>query len=313
MLPTHGSVTSVFLLANALRYGALPDLKTWVRTAAANSAFLAVAINHEPTARFLLREGLVTSGGDISPTTRLRCLSTRADRQTLTAIAALLLEVAPPPWLSFAVIDRQVRYEIIPSNDLEGLRWLGLDLERLLLDAAPPKSPRDNLLGLGVGRAAELVILAALTNGGESAVHVSEISDRFGYDIESADESGVRRWEVKGCTAVTAGNFHLSRNEYEKCRVFESEWTIVQVQFASAALIADFVVSDHIANVRELTSAQVTSLIPLDTDHFHWESSARVDPPPQAWARSTVKVPANLRLPSMHALGLEALDLHLAR
>jgi hypothetical protein len=310
MLPTHGSVTSIFLLANAIRFGSQPDVATWIRVAGAKSAFLAAAIDHEPVARFLIREGLVLSSDGIGPSARLNFVSARADRRTLTAIAALLLDVAPPPWLPIAVSDRRVHFEVIPSADMEALAWLGSDLERLLLDAAPPQSAPESVLALGIGRAAELVVLAALADDGASPIHVAGISDRFGYDIESADENGIRRWEVKGCTPATAATFHLSRNEFEKCRAFALEWTVVQVEFTGAALTAASVVSDHVSRVRELTSAGVVSLVPRDTDGFRWETSALVSPPPHAWVRSTVKIPADLRLPSIHALGLEALERH---
>ncbi|MEV1129298.1 DUF3883 domain-containing protein [Agromyces sp. NPDC049794] len=303
-------MTSVFLLANAVRYGRQPDVATWVGAARAKSAFLAAALDHEPTARFLIREGLVSSAAGIDPRTRLKAVSARADRQTLLAIAALLLEVDPPPWLPIAVVDRQVHYEVIPSADMEALEWLRPDLEQLLLNAAPPKAPHTDTLALGIGRAAELAVFAALTGGDGSAIHVSAISDRFGYDVESAHGTGVRRWEVKGCTEVTASAFHLSRNEFEKCRAFASEWTLVQVEFAGAALVAEYVTADHISSIRELPSAEVVSLVPPDTDHFQWEKSALVSPSPRAWVPSSIRIPASLRLPSIYTLGLEALELY---
>lgn len=310
MLPTHGCVTSVFLLANAVRHSSQPDVTTWVRAAGARSAFLAAALDHEPTARYLIREGLVSSAMGIDSSRRLRAVSARADRRTLIAIAALLLEVDPPTWLPIAVVNGQVRYEVIPSADLESLEWLIPDLEQLLVNAAPPQSRDENTLALGIGRAAELAILAALTADNRPAIHMSAISNRFGYDIESTDHTGVRRWEVKGCTERTASGFHLSRNEYEKCCVFGSEWTVIQVEFAGAALVADVITAEHISSVRELPSAAVVNLVPPDTDEFQWEKGALITPPPRTWAPSSVKIPAGLRLPSLDMLGLEALQLH---
>jgi len=310
MLPTHGAVTSVFLLANAVRYGGQPDVVSWVRAAQEKSAFLAAAIDHEPIARFLISQGLVSSHQGIAPGTRLKAVSTRADRHTLVAIAALLLEVAPPPWLPIAIVDRHIRYELIPSDDLDAMAWLAADLEGLLLDAVPPTPPDDDILALGIGRAAELAVLAALTADGGSAVQVSSISNRFGYDIESFHDTRIRRWEVKGCTPATVGSFHLSRNEFEKSRVFGPDWTLVQVQFTGAALTADPITAEHISSARELSSAALLGFAPPDTAHFRWESSARVTPAPNAWIASDLVVPTLLRLPGIYELGLEARELH---
>jgi hypothetical protein len=282
---------------------------TWVRAARARSAYLAAAIDHEPAARFLIREGLVSSAAGIGPRARLKAVSDRADRPTLLAIAALLLEVDPPPWLPIAVIDRQLHWEVIPAADMEGMAWLQPELEQLLLSAAPRTSLDNDPLALGIGRAAELVVFGALTHSGGSAIHVSGISDRFGYDIESTQGTGVRRWEVKGCTERTASAFHLSRNEFEKCRAFGPEWTVVQVEFAGAALVAEHVTAAHISKVRELPAIEVVGLVPPDSNHFVWETSAVVTPPPQAWAPSTLQVPASLRLPSLVRLGIEAQQL----
>lgn len=307
MLPTHGTVTSVFHLANAIRYGSQPDLVSWVRAAGSRSAFLAGAIDHAPAARFLLREGLASSTDVIHPSARLRAVAERADRKTLMSIAALLLELDPPVWLPLAVINGQVRYEVIPSVDIDSLGWLQPELEQLLVNAAP--SEAHSTLALGIGRAAELVVLEALTRVCDSAIHVSGISDRFGFDIESTNGTRVRRWEVKGCTERTAGTFHLSRNEFEKGRAYGSAWKVVQVEFSAAAVVAEHVTAAHIAKVQELSTAEILALAPQDSDHFQWEVSALIAPPTHAWTPSSIEIPLSLDLPSFDTLGREVLEM----
>lgn len=308
MLPTHGSVTSVFHLANALRFGPQPNLTAWVEAARARVAYLAAALDHTARAKYLVDAGLVSADTEIVPTKRLLSVSARADRATKLAIAAIILEQSPPPWLQVAVLGSSVRFEVIPSADLDALSWLGDELERLLVDAAyiDPQSP--DTVKLGVGRAAELVVLAALVQRGEYPLHVSEISDRFGYDIESTHNGSIRRYEVKGCTSSTSASFHLSRNEFEKSKLFGVEWRIVQVAFADEVLVSEAIHPRHVLGIRELSSAEVVTLIPPDLEEFRWETSALLMPDPGRWRSSTLAVPVELNLPGIQYLGSESLN-----
>ncbi len=238
MLPTHGTVNSAFLLANSIRYDDARDVESWVSSARGRSSFLAAAVDHRPVARLLIETGLVVSGDGLHLSGTLRALSARADRPTLVSLAALILELAPPAWLGLVASEEGlVRYELIPSSDLARLEWLRPELDQILLDAGRRQGARTSNLALGIGRAAELVIVAALDAVGLCPIHVSELSDRFGYDVEAAS-GGIRRWEVKGSTRRTSGTFHLSRNEFEKCRVYGAEWGLVQVEFEDSALTA---------------------------------------------------------------------------
>lgn len=299
-------MNSAFLLANAIRYGGVPDVAAWVRGARDRSSFLAAAIDHEPVAQELLRGRLATSADVIRPSARLRAASERADRPTLMAIAALLLEINPPPWLPIAVVDAEVRFEIIPSADLVALEWLQPELEQILIDVSGNYPVTTGVLALGVGRAAELVVLAALEGAQRSPIHVSEISDRFGYDIETA-AGEPRRWEVKGCTERTAGTFHLSRNEFNKCRLYGGDWRLVQVEFLGAAVVAEHLTAEHVAGIKELSADEILGLAPPDSDEFLWEASARMTPRRLAWAASSLEVPPDIRLANFDALGREVL------
>lgn len=199
MLPTHGTVTSVVHLANALRFHHQEDVDAWVRQAQAQSAFMAGALNHRPVAALLLQYSLAEQRDSIYPTPSLLAIPNRADRSTLLAIAALLLRLAPPVWLRASVEVGVVLEEQIPEDDLRGLSWMGPDLHSILLTAADFSTDSDDTTRLGIGLAAEFVVLSALNAAGSCPVHVSPISDNFGYDITSS--SARSQWEVKAARA----------------------------------------------------------------------------------------------------------------
>ena len=308
MLPTHGAVTSVFHLANSVRHTRQPNIAAWVSAASSRSSFLAAAIDHGPAAAFLLDAGLVLADTAITPSPRLRAVSRQADRPTLIAIADLLLQTAPPAWLPVAVVGGEVRYEFIPSNDFVGLAWLQPELDQLLINAADQAPQHSDAVALGLGRAAELTVLAALNRLRASPVHVAEISDRFGYDIETV-RGHARRWEVKGCTTRTAESFHLSRNEFDQCRRYSDEWLLVQVEFKPEAVTAEWLLASHVSAIRELPSRTLLAIPPAESAQFYWETSARIAPPACAWVTSTLTVPNDFRLPSIDKLSQQAAEL----
>lgn len=308
MLPTHGAVTSVFHLANSIRHAPQPDISGWVNAASSRSSFLAAAIDHRPAAAFLIDAGLALVGTAISASPRLRAMSRQADRPTLIAIADLLLRTAPPRWLPVAVVGGEVRYEFIPSVDLASLAWLQPELDQLLVSAARRTANHSDTLALGLGRAAELTVFEALNQLQASPIHVADISDRFGYDIETV-RGHARRWEVKGCTSRTAVSFHLSRNEFDQCRRYSDEWLLVQVEFAPEALTAESLTASHVSSIRELSTGALLAIPPPESTQFYWETSARIAPPASAWVPSSLTVPDDFRLPSIDKLGQQAAKL----
>ena len=223
------------------------------------------------------------------------------------AIARLLLEQAPPQWL-LAAVDGKVREELIPSADLQGLDWLRPELNQILIDTALELQDNSDSIALGLGRAAELVIFSALDAIDDaSPVHVSEISDRFGYDIETSIGPATR-WEVKGSTTNTSDSFHLSRNEFETCRRFPDEWRLVQVEFGPSVLTSDSVARSHVSLIRELRSGVLADIAPMETGAFRWETSALITPPASAWSESLLIVPDDFRIAGIDSLGEEALE-----
>jgi hypothetical protein len=302
MLPSHGAVTSVFFLANSLRHTSYVDVSTWVEAAGAGNSFLAAAIDHLPAAEYLLQRGLVLEEEEIATSRRLHALSRAADRPTLLAIANLLFELSPPGWLSIAVHEGRVREEFIPQSDLQSLEWLRPDLHDLLLGVAQEASARrQGAVALGLGFAAEMVVLAALEEAQLGPLHVAEISDRYGYDIETQGGTH-RRWEVKGATTATSTSFHLTRNEFDKCAAHH-DWVLAQVVFSSAALFAETVLAHHIEEIRLLMPSQLVPLSPMSSPSFMWESSALFVPPRNAWVPSALVVPSGFALPGMKILG----------
>ena len=221
----------------------------------------------------------------------------------MLAIAALMLECSPPPWLDVVVYEGTVHRELIPTGDLECLLWMDDYLDALLLAVADRMEQTDDVLALGIGRAAELVVFQALREAGYNPLHVAEISDRFGYDIELEGEGGWMRIEVKGATQHTAGAFHLSRNEYDKSIAFRGEWKLVQVEFLTSVVVADHVGNEHVAGLRELSSRQVGELVPEDTASFRWERSCTMSVELDRWEKSKLLPPTELHLSSVAELG----------
>lgn len=306
MIPTHGAATSVFLLANAIRDGKRENVNDWIASASARSSFLAGAVDHLPVAQFLIRSSLATTSESIRPSPRLLAVAECADRSTLLTIASMILESEPPAWLPVAVTGGEVRHELIPSADRAALSWLEPQLDRLLLLAAARPSPVREELAQGIGRAAELVVLAALDYEGASPVHVSLVSDRFGYDVESL-KAPVGQWEVKGGTGNTSTSFHLTRHEFDIGGERSGTWSLVQVVFQPSVIVADVIDSSHVLCIRLLRFNRLAELVPRDSSYFSWESSAVVTPPPSAWESSGLSVPHGFSAPNLRSLGRDVL------
>jgi hypothetical protein len=302
VLPTHGAASAVFLLANAARHRSHQDVNAWIGAARARSSFMAGAVDLDGCAQGILRLGLAK----ISDTLRLNHvlfdLSDRADRPTLTAISALLLRTEPPSWMSLAVRDGVVFREYIPSDDLRDLEWLEPYLDQLLVEAAEGLAKqRIELLRDALGRAGELVILAAAAEAGLFALHVADVSNAYGYDIEIHRPSK-QRLEVKSTTSASSGTFHLSRNEFNKCRQYGYEWRLVQVTFDSSVFTDDSISASHVLALNELAGRDLLDLVPPDSATFRWTESAVIHPPIDSWGPSELHVPASLRMPSIREL-----------
>ncbi|MBB1018113.1 DUF3883 domain-containing protein [Dietzia sp. DQ11-71] len=302
MLPSHGTCFSIFNLANSIRYSPAAGIKDWISAAESRSSFLAGALDHLPAAEFLISAGLVKQSDGIRPTGRLRGLSEKADATTLIAIAAMLLRSRPPAWLHSACAGSNLQYELIPSPDLRALSWLEPYLPEVLLGAARALKLESTSVRSRLGYLGELVVMDCLKRQSARPVHLSRVSDHFGFDIESRPPFE-GKWEVKACLSTTAGAFHLSRNEFEKSQQMLDKWRLVQVEFSPTVLKASCVCSDHVVGINELSARQLAGSVVPDTPEFSWEESAKVRPPAQTWSSSWLEVSRDLGLPGIWDLG----------
>lgn len=306
-LPSHGSVLAVFHLAHALRLGSVDSLDVWEYQASRKASFVAGALNHRPIAEFLMSSAVVDCGEPSWTSRQLLPLSFRADRSTKLSIAILMLTLAPPSWLSVAVSDKEVIQEYIPGDDLKALSWLGDDLDRVLIEANGRVVAASPPLHLGLGRAAELLVLEGFLAEGLNPLHVADISDHFGYDVDCISR-GFKKWEVKASTDSTASRFYLTRNEYETALANPRDWILVQVVFSSGVFASEYITNEHVASVRVLDVNSIRECTPSDSDRFRWLGEAILTPESERWRALALTLPKGLRLPSLEVLTSDSVE-----
>jgi hypothetical protein len=143
------------------------------------------ALQLDDIAKGLLKLDLASARGQIVLDDALDGLSEQADRSTLLAIARVLFRASPPSWLRFVVRDGNVAREYVPTADLERLSWMEPELDEVLLEAHGAFAAHEDEGFLkAMGDVAELFIMAALEHAGACPLHVSKLSDSYGYDIE---------------------------------------------------------------------------------------------------------------------------------
>ena len=290
-LPSHGRCHSAFLLAfsAALKPAATRDV--WITSAASRSSYMAGAGDIAGTADILLRGGLVSEERGISIGPALASLSQQADRVTLVGIAALLLRRFPPGWLISSVVDGQFVPDLVPTDDMRRIEWLGTDLPPLILEVHASLTARsDETLRKAIGDAGELAIMNALRAAGHDPVHVAMASDAYGYDIEFADSGTTKRLEVKSAVEATAGRVLVTRNEFDRAGVFASDWRLVQIVFSSRIILTRKVTAKDVMGIREVGSAELRALAPAKSDHFRWTEGAEFRPRPGEWRDSELQV-----------------------
>jgi hypothetical protein len=250
---------------------------------------MAVSLDLAATARLLLDVGLAHSENCIVLSPELRKLDRVADIATLKGIARILLIYRPPDWLRSVVIDGKVAMEFIPQNDREAISWLSDDLEAIILAAYGELYEADNNAFLRrLGNAGELAVMSALRRQGLEPRHVSPISDRFGYDIEL--DEGARRHglEVKTAVSSTSTRIFVSRNEFEVAKRMGDHWKIIQVIFSSSIIASGRAFPADVEVMRELSSASLLDIAPLEGDFFRWTDTAEFKPP--QWSPSNLVI-----------------------
>jgi Domain of unknown function (DUF3883) len=257
-------------------------LEDWVLAAKGRATIMAATLNLSAVATSLVALNLV-SLNPVSPSKALQSAGEDASNQTFEKIARILLERHPPLWLKVAVSNTGVSREYIPAADLDALSWLGDALDAILLDVFHQSIKEEDSASKMIGDAAELIIVAALKRIGGTVLHVAQISDAFGYDIEHRHSSGTSRIEVKACSAQTSDSFILSRNEFDKSQLFRSEWRLIQVAFRVGAVFGTTVGSEDVVAIREIRPDILLAISPPDSANFRWRESAEYRPNAEHW------------------------------
>ncbi|MDX3594818.1 DUF3883 domain-containing protein [Streptomyces sp. ID03-2B] len=291
LLPRHGVAYAVVLLAHVARISPRKGVDEWVAAARQHGSYLAAATDLRTPARALVAAGLASVGeeGSIGLAPPLEALAASSDsRRAMRHAAVTLLAAQPPAWLLVAVGSEGVEHAYIPQPDLDALSWLCEALDEVLAEARRLVGAREATdLAKEIGDAAEEIVVAALRAAGKEPVHVAQISDAYGYDVELPEEP-VRFLEVKAVGPRTADRFHLSRNEFDTCVRRGDAWRIVQVVFDASAFVADPITAADVREIRELSAAAVRDLVPEDTPRFKWETSAILTPSASLWRPSAL-------------------------
>jgi len=304
MLPRHGTVYGIFLLAHVAKSAPRQSLTDWVNAARARSSYLAAAVNLQEPAHSLVELKLAKIERQVMLAPPLVALSETADRATLIGIARVLLTVSPPAWLALSITNHRVAREYIPSDDLRALEWLDPELDQVLIDVSEQLiEGKTDDLKKKFGDAGELFIMAALSDAGLRPLHVAKISDAYGYDIE-VRIGAIHRIEVKTASTNTARSFRLTRNEFEKSRLYGDQWRLIQLVFKSSALLADRLDITHVEEILELQAGALLSIVPPDTQHFVWKDSGVVTPEPAMWRPAKIVLDPEFSMPGFKLNGI---------
>lgn len=303
MLPNHGVTHAAFLLGYTARLNKVASIDQLIEMARSQLTYLASATDLRTPAAGLLDLKLLAVDACVALDAKLETLSYTADQRTMTAIARLLLQGAPPIWLWSAVQHGRVLREYIPSADLNALSWLEPELDALLVSVhAALNTERQTELIKQIGDTAELLLMAAFAYEGRRPIHVARHHDGCGYDIE-LPASPRDRIEVKAASVNTEGQFRLTRNEYDKARLWGTEWRLIQVVFSQQAFFADRIGAQHVVGMNELSAAAVSRLAPPDSASFRWIESAQFSPAAHDWSKVEITLDPNFSTPGFRRLG----------
>lgn len=293
-LPSRGRCHAAFLLAHSAVVRPCRTVDEWVAMAASRSTFMAAASDIAGMADILLNADLVRHEETLVVGRSLARFSVTADSTSFLGIAALLLKRFPPGWIVSVVVEGEVIQELIPAGAMRALGWLKQDIVPLILEvhAALTRSNDDSDRKL-LGDAGELAIMAALLAKGHAPVHVALVSDSYGYDIENARPAQTDRLEVKSCVQSTSDRLFISRNEFDKARLFGASWRLIQITFSSSVILNRKATKLDVFRIRELSGEALHALAPFPSSQFKWLESAEFRPQSAAWITSSLQVPEN--------------------
>jgi hypothetical protein len=288
MLPTRGTCHGVLLLAHAARSGIRRSFDEWISFAKDAPTFMAAALDLNAIGRAMCKFGMANlDAGSVELCRPLLLLDDTVTDEALTVIAFLLLRVNNPPWLNAAVANGKFLPEFVPSSDFKAIDWLGDNLN-LFAASAVHSSEDDDAFRSWLGMVGESLIVAIERSAGSSVRHVSLISDRFGYDVESVSGRSCRL-EVKTSVVGSAHRLFLTRHEVDSAVRFGCEWLLVQVILAPEALIADHVTRHHVHKVRMLNSPHLVNAMPTDSRHCRWVDTVELRTECLKWTPYTTK------------------------
>ena len=184
-----------------------------------------------------------------------------------------------------------VRSELIPTADEQALAWLEDLRDPLLFDLKDQNEEVANFRDW-LGRVGESIVVESERQQGRRVRQVSLISDSYGFDVESIDDTGRRCIEVKTALESTRSRFFISKNEVTKAATFHKEWHLVQVILRQDALADELITNEHIFHSRTLEATSMIELVPTDTETGVWVDSARITPPKDDWSTWELSVPA---------------------
>ncbi|MFD4396352.1 protein NO VEIN domain-containing protein [Kitasatospora sp. NPDC059803] len=176
------------------------------------------------------------------------------------------LEAARPDWLD----DSSGTASTKPELPLAGQR-LAATLGLSSSDAATAVSKAWLVERARLGAAGENALVALLQRTVHAEVlHVSAVSDRFGYDIAVESDRCSVHLEVKSTSNADARVLFLSRHEYETMRA-DSAWYLV-------FLVLDR--QDRLASVTTVAREWIADVVPVDrqTRSSQWASARLLVP-----------------------------------
>ncbi len=296
LLPSEGICHGCYVLGYAATLNPRPDFDEWVSRARRQLAGESGTRDIERLARTLLNIGLVSAKPDGTVYFRARFPSCRdgSDRLTRLRIAMAVLQASRPRWLPKSGVIEDIVPALVPERDLLELEWMGSDLEPILASLVSP--PSDDAILKTLGDFGEAAVMAAETRRGRDVLQVSEISDHYGYDLESADNKlgDILRLEVKAAVSTRPDVFYLSRNQFRVARVFDSSWRLVQVVFDASDFWTKQVIDrKSIYLLRYIDAATLHSLAVQDLPQCKWQGKLRFKLGAKHWVDYPHRPPTN--------------------
>ena len=283
-IPSKGFCHAVFLLLHAARLSIPHSISDWIQAARNRQTIMASALNVEFVANNLIANALVDSEPAVKFSEEWDKVGTAADYTAFLQIAAIYLKRCPPIWISSCFVRGAYHPEFIPTSDLSALHWMGNDLEPVLREVHyHTRKHRDDTTKLELGFLGERVVFELLSKSGHLVRHVSQISDSYGYDIESEKSGEKRYWEVKSCTNYTKDRFFITRNEARQAKALGSSWNIIQVIFRTGINSSNKASEDDVLQLRVLTAHELINICPSQSEYFDWMETAVVRPAQSSW------------------------------